>query len=428
MHMARVYVAIPAVLMAIGCMLLVRGTGIEFSLKHGMGSGTTGAEQATRIKRLRRAAPTMDGWRIAAVATAPFRSAAQRPPAGELSPTPVRVIRDTHPTYSAVVVDPQNNEIILQDENLFQIMVYDRLANTPVNASMTEPKRVIGGNRTKVEFNCALYVDPQSGDIYSVNNDTMDTMVIFSRAAKGNVPPDRVLHTPHGTYGIAVDEARQELFLTVEHTNAVVVYPKLAKNDDQALRTIQGDQTGLEDPHGVALNSKLQLIYVANHGNARGGPRGGRFEHPSISVYPLEGSGNIAPLRVIEGPKTRLNWPAAMYMDEQRQELLVANDADDSILVFAADASGDAAPVRMIRGDKTGIKNPTGVHIDFKNNEIVVANMGNHSATVYPRNANGNVAPLRTIRNAPAGKIAMAIGNPGAVAYDSKREEILVPN
>ena len=54
--------------------------------------------------------------------------------------------------------------------------------------------------------------------------------------------------------------------------------------------------------------------------------------------------------------------------------------------------------------------------------------MGNHSATVYPRAANGDVTPLRTIRSAPAGKLALAIGNPGAAAYDTKREEILVPN
>ena len=54
--------------------------------------------------------------------------------------------------------------------------------------------------------------------------------------------------------------------------------------------------------------------------------------------------------------------------------------------------------------------------------------MGNHRATVYSLTANGNVAPLRTIRSAPEDKLAQAIGNPGAVAYDSKRDEILVPN
>ena len=50
---------------------------------------------------------------------------------------PLRVIKDPYPTYSAVAVDFNNGEIVLQDENLFQIMVYDRTANTPPQAAMT---------------------------------------------------------------------------------------------------------------------------------------------------------------------------------------------------------------------------------------------------------------------------------------------------
>ena len=347
----------------------------------------------------------------------------------ETDPAPIRVIRDTYSTYSAVAVDPVRNEIVLQDENLFQIMVYDRSANTPQNATMTEPKRVIGGHNTKLEFNCALYIDPQNGDIYSVNNDTMDNTVIFSHDARGNATPTRELFTPHGSYGIAVDEQKQELFITVEHTNAVVVYPKMAQGDEKPLRIIQGEHTGLEDPHGVAVDSRNQLLYVSNHGNARNpGGAGGAFRPPSITVYPLNGSGDAAPLRVIKGDATKLDWPAQIYLDAEKQELFVANDADDSVLVFRAASNGDAAPARMLKGPKTGIKNPTGLFVDTKNNELVVSNMGNHSATIYPRSANGDIAPVRTIRNAPKGKLALAIGNPGAAGYDSKRDEILVPN
>jgi hypothetical protein len=54
--------------------------------------------------------------------------------------------------------------------------------------------------------------------------------------------------------------------------------------------------------------------------------------------------------------------------------------------------------------------------------------MGNHRATIYPRTAQGNSAPLRTIRNAAASEKALMIGNPGSVAYDSKRDAIIVPN
>lgn len=343
---------------------------------------------------------------------------------------PVRVIRDGYPTYSAVGVDTSTDEVFLQDENLFGLKVFNRLDNTPPTAEFTEPKRVVGGMNTKLEFNCGLYIDPKTGDVYSVNNDTMNKMVVFPRAAKGNVTPMRELKTPHGTYGIAVDEGTQELYLTVEHINSVVVYRKLASGDEKPLRILQGDRTRLEDPHGIALDTKNKWMFVANHGNASdsGVAGSGRFERPSISVYPLEAIGDTAPLRVIEGPKTQLNWPAAIYLDEEHGELFVANDAADSILIFRENDSGDAAPLRVVKGAKTGIKNPTGVFVDTKNQELWVSNMGNYSATVYPRGADGDIATLRTIRSAPRGKLAQAIGNPGAAAYDSRREEILVPN
>ena len=349
---------------------------------------------------------------------------------GEDEKPPLRVIRDTYPTYSALAVDFNSNEIFLQDENLFGIKVFDRMTNTPANAAFSEPKRRIEGPETKLEFNCGLYVDPKTGDIYSVANDTVDTMVIFPRNAEGNMKPMRELSTPHGTFGIAVDEAANELFLTVQHEHAVVVYRKQAEGKEKELRRIEGPLTGLEDPHGVALDPKNGVIYVSSHGNFndRQKPGTGRFDKPSITAYPIKGSGNIAPLRTIEGPKTQMNWPAAMAFDPVNGDLFVANDVGDSILVFGPQDSGDAAPKRIIKGPRTGIKNPTGVYLDEKNREVWVANMGNHSATVYSMNASGNAVPLRTIRSAPSDKLALAIGNPGAVAYDSKRQEILVPN
>ena len=49
---------------------------------------------------------------------------------------PARMIRDPYSAYSAVAVDPVNNEVVLTDENLFQILVYDRTTNTPPTARM----------------------------------------------------------------------------------------------------------------------------------------------------------------------------------------------------------------------------------------------------------------------------------------------------
>ncbi|MDA2933219.1 hypothetical protein MYX82_02635 [Acidobacteria bacterium AH-259-D05] len=362
---------------------------------------------------------------------------------------PLRVIRDPYPAYSSVAVDLQRDEVAVTDENLFQILVYDRLANTSPTAR-TEPKRVIQGLNTKIEFQCGLYIDQKSGDIYAVNNDTMRTLVVFSRQAKGDIAPDRELYTPQGTFGIAVDEEAQELFLTVQHDNAVVVFRKLASKDEAPIRLLQGKSTRLADPHGMALDTKNGLIFVANHGSlrqtrpSRAGrgvqkenwplgrdmivPGSGKFVPPSITVYSKQASGDTPPVRVIQGPRTLLNWPTGVAIDPAHDELFVASDMRDSILVFRASADGDVSPIRILQGPNTGINNPTGLFLDTKNDELWVTNFGNHTATVYRRTAGGDTAPLRTIRSAPMDAPSLMIGNPGAVEYDPKRKEILVPN
>ncbi|HEY7680019.1 MAG TPA: hypothetical protein VIC04_05820 [Terriglobia bacterium] len=377
-------------------------------------------------------------------------SMAARGPVDHASLKPVRMIRDPYAAFSAVAVDPINNEVVMTDENLFQIMVYDRQTNTPPTARMSEPKRVLAGLHTKIEFQCGLYIDPRNGDIYAVNNDTVDTLVIFSREQKGDVPPKRELYTPHGTFGIAVDEAAEEMFLTLQHDSAMVVFRKDAEKDEAPLRLLQGEKTGLADPHGIALDTKNKLIFITNHGavssrkpleageeaekpnwpleRAQAVPGSGRSLPPSIVVHDLKAKGDAPPLRKIEGPRTRLNWATGLALDQERGELFVANDMDNSILVFDVTASGDVPPKRMIRGPKTWLANPTGVWVDLKNKEVWAANFMNHSATVYPLDASGDVPPLRVIRSGPLDEPALGIGNPHPVAYDSKREEILVPN
>ena len=84
--------------------------------------------------------------------------------------------------------------------------------------------------------------------------------------------------------------------------------------------------------------------------------------------------------------------------------------------------------VRVIKGTHTGIHGPMGVTVDVKNDELWVANYGDHTAVVFPRTASGNVRPKRTIRNAPKDTPTCGFTNASAAAYDSKRDEILVPN
>ncbi len=52
---------------------------------------------------------------------------------------PLRMIRDPYALFSAVAVDPVRNEVVLQDENLFRTLVYDRLANPPPTLRCRSP-------------------------------------------------------------------------------------------------------------------------------------------------------------------------------------------------------------------------------------------------------------------------------------------------
>jgi DNA-binding beta-propeller fold protein YncE len=310
---------------------------------------------------------------------------------------------------------------------------------------------------------CGVYIDPKTLEVYVTNNDTVNWMPVFSREARGNVAPDRALATPHRTWGITADELRQELYMTIQSPSAVIVYRKAASGTDEPLRMLEGDATELADARGIAVDTTNDLLVVSNHGHRQfyGGPAVsswsgtwaawlqndgfpqqtglrtlprrhvpglGRFEMPSINIYQRTASGNTAPLRVIKGSRTQLNWPGHVVVHEQRREIFVANDADDSVLVFRLTDTGNVAPTRVIKGTRSGLKNPAGIALDRVNGELWVANMGNYSATVHPITANGDVAPLRTIRGGPAGRVGLMIGNPGAIDYDSKRQEILVPN
>jgi hypothetical protein len=361
---------------------------------------------------------------------------------------PARIVSDPYPTLHSVVVDSERNKVFMSDPNRHALWSYDRLAASK-GREQIEPLTGVRGPATGMMFIAAVTLDRDEQEIYTVDNDIGDRMMVFPYDAAGNVKPKRVLDVPHQAWGLSISPERNELAVTVESSRQIVIYRKGAEGREPPLRTIRGPKTGLGDPHGVFLDGQNNEIVVANHGNQGGrqpapgdaparqrGARvaepqpivGGRFDEPSITVFNADAKGDAAPIRTIQGDKTGLNWPMAIDVDRERNEIAVANNGDSSIRIFRRTDTGDVAPVRIIKGPRTGIVGPMGVAYDRKNNEIWVANYGDHTALVFPITAAGNIAPKRTLRNAPAGSPTVGFGNPGAVAYDSKRDEILVPN
>lgn len=343
---------------------------------------------------------------------------------------PVRVLRDTAPIYSSVAVDDKRNEVFLQDNNLWSIRVFSRLDNARPGTPPTEARRVIIGNDTEVQFNSCVYIDPANGDVYSVENDIGDVIVTFDHDATGNAKPIRKLRVTHRAYAMAMDEENQEFFVSVQHPPQVAVYRKGASGNEQPKRLLIGDKTQLSDSHGMAIDTRRKLLFVDNWGNIADDaiPGSGRFGPPTITVYRLQANGDEAPLRIIQGPKTGLDWPGALSVDQDTGDLYVANDMGQDIVVFHSGDQGDVAPSRTIKGPRTGLSYPVGIFVDSKNKEVWATNIGNSTATVYPIMANGDLPPLRTIRSAEEGKQSLRFGKTQALAYDSIREQILVPN
>src|SRR5439155_23007017 len=89
-------------------------------------------------------------------------------------------------------------------------------------------------------------------------------VTVFYRNAKRNSRPARKLSTPYSTFGIVADEETQELLITVQEDNAVIVFKKNATEQDAPVRLLQGTKTQMADPHGIALDPKTGLIYVPN--------------------------------------------------------------------------------------------------------------------------------------------------------------------
>ena len=80
-----------------------------------------------------------------------------------------------------------------------------------------------------------------------------------------------------------------------------------------------------------------------------------------------------------------------MAVDPGHNEVFTASFPNDAIFVYRRDADGDVAPIRIIHGPKTMLDRPIRVDVDPLNNIIAVVN--DHSISFFNRTDNGDVAP-----------------------------------
>src|SRR5713226_7785288 len=105
---------------------------------------------------------------------------------------PLRAITDPYPTFNGIALDTQNGRVLISDENRKSVLLYDRAGGSQ-SPLVTRPLRQILGPRTGVGFIAGVEMDPERRELYAVNNDIEDRVVIFDYNAQGNVEPKRTL-------------------------------------------------------------------------------------------------------------------------------------------------------------------------------------------------------------------------------------------
>jgi len=121
-------------------------------------------------------------------------------------------------------------------------------------------------------------------------------------------------------------------------------------------------------------------------------------------VFARAANGNVAPKRVIEGQATNLSRTMhGIAYDNIHDEIVIPVALGGAVLVFRADASGEVPPVRIIQGTRTRLVRPHTVAVDPVNNEILTADPSSRAIFVFDRLSNGNVSPKRVISGEQTG-------------------------
>jgi hypothetical protein len=113
----------------------------------------------------------------------------------------------------------------------------------------------------------------------------------------------------------------------------------------------------------------------------------------AVMFFKGDATGDVSPIRIIQGPKTQLKNPDHLAFDSIHNEVYIPQGP--KLLVYAGGSNGDVAPIRVIEGPDTMMRGGS-VGVDAVNNTIIMvagAGQGRSRAVMFDRLANGNAKP-----------------------------------
>ena len=178
------------------------------------------------------------------------------------------------------------------------------------------------------------------------------------------------------THGIAYDTTHDEIVAPNPLAAAIVVFRGGATGEEAPIRTIQGPRSGLSRPETVTVDENNNELFVGDPGDRR------------VLVYKREADGDVPPLRTIQGPQTKLLQVVGIAVDPNRDVLVVSSYSRlpggvTGLLIFGRTDEGDVAPRRAIAGPKTGIARLRQIAVDPDTGRIFAAVINNEYLPPY---------------------------------------------
>lgn len=269
-----------------------------------------------------------------------------------------------------------------------RLAVFARQANGQV-----APLRVLEGQKTGLSRSLhGIFLDARNDEIIIPSN-VAGAIAVYGRTQSGNTPPKRMIQGSrthlNSPQGVAVDDEHQELIVSNDTRFSILVFERTANGNAAPIREIIGPKTGINNPQGIVVDPVHDEIILSDEGG-----KGPAKPPPHLLVFRRTDSGDVAPIREITGPKTGMLRPRQIQYDSQRDELVIADrglvqefkyDVPGFLAVWKRTDSGDVAPRKLIRGPRSQLTSPRSVYVDMKNGEYGAGDTNSHSIMVFPR-------------------------------------------
>jgi hypothetical protein len=146
-----------------------------------------------------------------------------------------------------------------------------------------------------------------------------------------------------------IDALERHIYVGNATTNTITIYDANANGNVAPVRTIGGPNTGISCLRQIAAD-ELGDVYVANFGPCPGMANAGRSAPlGSVLVFASNANGNVAPVRTIAGPSTRIKYCTAVAVDTDGTVYVgTSNGPFSSLLRFAPGAAGNVPPLRSL--------------------------------------------------------------------------------